>query len=171
MTRVFQFIVVLAFATAGSAVDARAQSRRVYRVEPPKEERAAEPKTNDAAKGESESAAGNEAEGKAENEKPAKGEQPLTGKEVTVRAVIRAKPQAVYPYEARRRGVEGEVKLRIILGSDGKVRDRMEVIEGLPYGLTEQAFKAARRIEFEPARKDGRPVSQYVIVVYHFDLY
>jgi hypothetical protein len=32
-------------------------------------------------------------------------------------------------------------------------------------------MKAARRIEFEPARKDGRPVSQYVTVIYTFRLH
>ncbi|HEX8131676.1 MAG TPA: energy transducer TonB, partial [Pyrinomonadaceae bacterium] len=94
-----------------------------------------------------------------------------TGKEVTERAVIRAKPNPAYPRGARRYQVQGVVKLRIILGADGKVGDEMEVLEGLPHGVTEEAIKAARLIEFEPARKDGRPVSQYVTVLYHFRLH
>jgi hypothetical protein len=41
----------------------------------------------------------------------------------------------------------------------------------LPEGLTEQAIEAARDIEFKPASKDGRPVSQYVTVEYNFNIY
>jgi len=88
-----------------------------------------------------------------------------------VRAVIKSKPNPGYPREARPHRVQGQVKLRIILGSDGKIHDEIDVLEGLPYGVTEEAIKAARRIEFEPARKDGRHVSQYVTVIYNFNLY
>jgi protein TonB len=171
MTRVFHLIVLLAFACVGAA-DALAQSRRVYRVEPPKEERAKETETRDAPKDDSGSKAGDEAKDKPRDEARAGDDDaPVASREVTTRAVIKSKPQPIFPYEARSRGVEGAVKLRIILGSDGKVREKMQVLEGLPYGLTEQAMKAALRIEFIPARKDGRPVSQYVTVIYHFNLY
>jgi protein TonB len=170
MTRVFPLIVLLAFASMGAA-DARAQSRRVYRVEPPKEERAKETETKDAPKDDSASDAEDTAKDKPQDGAQAGGDTPVTVKEVTTRAVVKSKPQPIFPSEARRRGLEGTVKLRIILGSDGKVREKMQVLEGLPYGMTEQAMKAALRIEFEPARKDGRPVSQYVVVMYHFNLY
>ncbi|MCA1568013.1 MAG: energy transducer TonB [Acidobacteria bacterium] len=172
MKRVFGLIVILAFASSAGASGTVAQSRRVRRAEePPKEERVDKSEANDRAEGEAKNEAGGEAKGKPPDEARVGGDKPLTGKEVTVRAVIRAKPNPVYPHEARRHGVQGEVKLRIILGADGKIRGPVEVLEGLPYGITEQAIKAARRIEFEPARKDGRPVSQYVTVVYHFHLY
>jgi TonB family protein len=168
MKRIFQLMVILAFASA-CAANAVAQSRRVYRVEPPKEERAEKSETNDAAKDE----AGDEAKDRAKDETRADDDssKPLTGREVTTRAVIKAKPTPGYPGGARGYGVQGRVKLRIILGSDGKVGDDIEVLEGLSHGVTEEAIKAARRIKFEPARKDGRPVSQYVTVVYHFHLY
>ncbi|HEV2881163.1 MAG TPA: energy transducer TonB [Pyrinomonadaceae bacterium] len=175
MKRVFGLIVILAFA---SACAANAQSRRVRRAEPTPEERAEKFETKDGAEGEAGNEARNEAGDKAQDTPPDEArdggggdDKPLAGKEVTVRAVIRSKPNPVYPHEARRYGVQGAVKLRLILGADGKIRDPVEVLEGLPYGITEQAIKAARRIEFEPARKDGRPVSQYVTVVYHFHLY
>jgi TonB family protein len=167
MKRVFYFIAILVFASVGAA-DALAQSRRVYRVEPPKEERNEKSETNDAAKDGENDETKDEAQDKTQKDD---GNKPLTGKEVTTRAVIKSKPTPVYPREARRYGVEGEVKLRIILGAEGKVRDKIEVLEGLPFGITEEAIKAARLIKFEPARKDGRPVSQYVTVVYHFNLY
>ncbi|MBA3323229.1 MAG: energy transducer TonB, partial [Pyrinomonadaceae bacterium] len=38
-------------------------------------------------------------------------------------------------------------------------------------GLTEKAIEAARRITFTPAEKDGRPVSQYITLVYNFNIY
>jgi protein TonB len=172
MKRVFGLIVIFAFASA-CAANAHAQSRRVRRAEPPREERAEKSETKDGAEDEVENEAGDKAKDTPPDEARDGGgdDKPLAGKEVTVRAVIRSKSNPVYPHEARRYGVQGAVKLRLILGADGKIRDPVEVLEGLPYGITEQAIKAARRIEFEPARKDGRPVSQYVTVVYHFHLY
>jgi hypothetical protein len=38
-------------------------------------------------------------------------------------------------------------------------------------GLTEQAIKAARRIKFIPATKDGQPVSTYIQLEYNFNLF
>jgi TonB family protein len=93
------------------------------------------------------------------------------GPEVTKRARILAKPNPDYPRRARASNVAGEVVLRIILLSSGEVSDEVTVIRGLPEGVTEAALKAARKIKFTPAEKDGRPVSQYVTVVYNFNLY
>jgi TonB family protein len=93
------------------------------------------------------------------------------GPEVTKRARILAKPNPDYPRRARESNVEGEVVLRIILLSSGEVSDEVTVIRGLPEGVTEAAIKAARKIKFTPAEKDGRPVSQSVTVVYNFNLY
>jgi len=160
MKRVFGLILILlAFASAGAS-GVFAQSRRAGQ---PQRERAQQPEQRDEARDESKDKAGGEA-------KAGEG-KPLTGSEVTARAVIKSKPDPVYPREARRYQVQGVVKLRIVLDADGNVREQMDVLEGLPYGVTEEAIKAARQIEFEPARKDGRPVSQYVTVIYHFRLH
>jgi TonB family protein len=93
------------------------------------------------------------------------------GPEVTKRARILAKPAPDYPRRARESNVAGEVVLRIILLSSGEVSDEVTVIRGLPEGVTEAAIKAAHKIKFTPAEKDGRPVSQYVTVIYNFNLY
>ena len=173
MQRLFVLIVILAFASAGAA-GARAQSRRVWRVEPPKEERRDEKsEKKDEAKDETKRETEDEQQQPSQDGARAGDDDdaPVASKEVTTRAIIKSKPNPAFTYEARLQGVRGRVKLRIILGSDGKVRDRMQVLEGLPYGITEEAMKAARQIKFEPARKDGRPVSQYVIVIYNFNLY
>jgi protein TonB len=176
MKRVFGLIIVIsAFASAGASLSssAYAQSARARRAEPPKEERAQKPESRDEAKDESKGESKDKARDGdgAAAQKADDGEKVLTGKEVTVRAVIKSKPLPGYPREARPFGVAGQVKLRIILGADGEVRDEIEVLEGLPYGVTEEAIKAARQIEFEPAQKDGRPVSQYVTLVYNFNLH
>ena len=171
MKRVFGFIIVIcALAPVGArvAAAAHAQSARARRAEPPKEERAQKPEAKDEAKGESKDKARDDGGGATQG---VDGEKVWTGKEVDVRAVIKSNPLPGYPREARPYGVEGQVKLRIILGADGRVRDEIEVLEGLPHGVTEEAIKAARRIEFEPAQKDGRPVSQYVTLIYNFNLY
>jgi TonB family protein len=172
MRRIFSLVVILAFASV-VASDAFAQSGRIRRNDAPKEERAQEPARKDEAKNGAKDNVGAQDEGKdkAQDEAQADDDKPLTGKTVTERAVIKAKPNPGYPRGARRYGVEGIVKLRIILGADGRVSDKMEVLEGLPHGITEEALKAARRIVFEPARKDGRPVAQYVTVIYHFNLH
>jgi len=90
-------------------------------------------------------------------------------KEVDVKAEIKAKPDPTYTREARRVGVQGAVILKVLLLGDGKL-DRVRVVRGLPYGLTENAIRAACEIKFKPAIKAGQPVSQWVTLEYGFRL-
>jgi TonB family protein len=90
--------------------------------------------------------------------------------DVTRKVFISHKPQPLYTAEARRNNVTGTVRLRMVLAADGTVRDIIPLTT-LPDGLTEQAIAAARKIEFTPASKDGRAVSQYVTVEYNFNIY
>ena len=90
-------------------------------------------------------------------------------KEVDVKAEITAKPDPVYTREARRVGVQGNVVLKVLLLGDGKL-DRVRVVRRLPYGLTENAIRAACGIKFKPAIKAGEPVSQWVTLEYAFRL-
>ena len=76
----------------------------------------------------------------------------------SLRPTITYKERADYTPEAREKKVEGNVVLEILFGVEGKIR-AIKVERGLPYGLTEEAIRAARRIRFEPAMKDGKPVS------------
>jgi TonB family protein len=86
---------------------------------------------------------------------------------VARKAVILSRPAPAYTRSARRKGVSGMVRLRMVLASSGKV-ERIEVLRGLPEGLTEEAIKAAQQIKFVPAEAGGRKVSQYVVVEYNF---
>jgi len=90
--------------------------------------------------------------------------------EVTRKAVITAKPEPGFTEEARKNNVTGTVRLRAILHANGEVSN-ISIVKGLPDGLTEKAIAAARQIKFRPAQKDGRTVSQYVVLEYNFNIY
>jgi len=90
--------------------------------------------------------------------------------EVTRRAQITSKPEPLYTEEARRNQVTGTVRLRLILSASGQVAG-ITPLTKLPDGLTEKAIEAARKINFTPAEKDGRKVSQYVTIEYNFNIY
>src|SRR6202521_1102899 len=70
--------------------------------------------------------------------------------EVTKKARLLDPPAAAYPDEARAAKAEGEVRLRVVLASDGLVK-YIFPMKPLRHGLTEAAVEAARQIKFEPA--------------------
>jgi len=96
--------------------------------------------------------------------------RPLKIQEVTRKAQIVSRPEPQYTEEARKNSVTGEVMLRAVLSADGRVTN-IQPMKRLPDGLTEKAIAAARLIKFTPAEKDGRAVSQYVTLVYNFNIY
>lgn len=94
----------------------------------------------------------------------------FAAKDVTRKAQLLNKPEPGFTEEARKNNVTGTVKLRLVLGAGGSVSN-ISVVKGLPDGLTERAIAAARRIQFVPAQKDGRNVSQWVTIEYNFNIY
>lgn len=90
--------------------------------------------------------------------------------EVETKPRLLTRPEPAYTEKARQQQVAGTVVLRAVLAADGKVQNVL-VLRSLPYGLTEGAIKAARKIKFVPAVKDGRPVSQFIQIEYNFNLY
>jgi protein TonB len=93
----------------------------------------------------------------------------VPAKDADVRATISAKPKPSYTREARRNGIQGFVTLKVLLSARGKVA-RVRMIKGLPAGLMENAIRAACKIEFKPAMKNGQAVSQWVTAEYVFRL-
>lgn len=91
----------------------------------------------------------------------------FTPKTVDVKAFISKRPKAGYTHEARRAGVQGNVILRVILLSTGEL-GTIRVLRGLPGGLTENAIRAACKLRFRPAIKNGKEVSQSVQIEYTF---
>jgi TonB family protein len=88
--------------------------------------------------------------------------------EVQTSARILETPLAEYTAEARAAKTHGDVRLRLVLASDGTVRNVFP-IKSLGHGLTESAMKAARQIRFEPAIKNGEPTSEFMTFVYEFE--
>ncbi|MCA1615839.1 MAG: energy transducer TonB [Acidobacteria bacterium] len=90
--------------------------------------------------------------------------------EVTRKAQIISRPEPLYTEEARKNQITGTVVLRMVLNANGSVSN-IAPVSRLPDGLTEKAIAAARRIQFTPAEKDGRKVSQYATIQYNFNIY
>ena len=70
-------------------------------------------------------------------------------------------PLPTYPQSAWATGVQGTVTLEVVVDTDGRV-GQVEVLEGLPHGISEAAVAAVQRWRFRPATRDGEPV-----VVFH----
>lgn len=87
--------------------------------------------------------------------------------EVQQSAKIQEMPLADYTAEARTAKAKGEVRLRLVLAADGKVKNIFPS-KSLGHGLTEAAMAAARRIKFEPALRDRKPASTFLTLVYEF---
>lgn len=88
--------------------------------------------------------------------------------EVTKPAVIVSMPGPVYHnYGVKLLDQTGAVKVSVVLSSSGRVTD-VRVLEGLSQNQNLAALKAARRIVFMPAQKDGVPVSQSFVASYGF---
>jgi periplasmic protein TonB len=75
-----------------------------------------------------------------------------------------------YPREARRRGWEGQVILKVLVRGDGSVED-LRVIESSGYDvLDDAAARALRRWRFEPAFRFGQPVRGEIDIPVVFQL-
>jgi protein TonB len=75
----------------------------------------------------------------------------------------------VYTTEARRRAVEGDVLLDIVVRDNGTV-GAIRVTRGLDAGLDQKAIEAVRQWRFQPARRRGTPVEVVVEVAVEFKL-
>jgi TonB family protein len=88
-------------------------------------------------------------------------------KEVSLRPKISSKPSPGFSAEALAHNVRGRVVLKAVLCRTGRVTN-VQVIESLPFGMTEKAIEAARQIKFEPAERNGRRVSEVIRLEYNF---
>lgn len=74
-----------------------------------------------------------------------------------------------YTEDARRRSLEGDVVLEIIVRRDGSVGD-VKILQGLGGGLDARAVEAVRQWRFSPAQRQGIPVDVIVEVAVEFKL-
>ena len=74
-----------------------------------------------------------------------------------------------YTDEGRRRAIEGDVVLEIVVRADGGVGS-VKVLQGLGAGLDQRAVDAVRQWRFNPAKRYGTPVDVMVEVSVEFRL-
>jgi TonB family protein len=98
------------------------------------------------------------------------GEPPPRRVGVTQALKIISKPRPGYTDPARQNNIQGTVILRVTFLASGQIGS-ISAVKGLPNGLTEQAIAAARRISFEPAKRDGVGQSITRQVEYTFSIY
>jgi TonB family protein len=78
--------------------------------------------------------------------------------DVTQMAVMKEQLQVSYTTDAVQNKVEGKIVLQLVVCSNGRVSD-ITIKESLPFGLTERAIEAIRKVRFQPALLGTQPVS------------
>jgi protein TonB len=74
-----------------------------------------------------------------------------------------------YTDEGRRRAIQGDVVLEIVVRADGTVGS-VKTLQGLGFGLDQRAIDAVRQWRFNPAKRYGTPVDVIVEVAVEFKL-
>lgn len=99
------------------------------------------------------------------------GGRPGTGvvTEVDTKPIALNLPRPNYTEEARKNKVQGTVRARVLVSSDGTVR-RVTIVRGLPDGLNEEAIRVAFQIKFKPATKSGRAVAFWTTLEVDFNI-
>jgi TonB family protein len=98
---------------------------------------------------------------------PKTASQPNSGANAPVQITFKPKPD--YTEEGRKQKINGEVSLEVLFASDGQIHV-IRVVQGLGYGLDEQAVKAAEQIKFKPALHEGQPIDSRAQVHIIFEL-
>ncbi len=90
------------------------------------------------------------------------------GGEVSAPVKLHA-PEPTYTEEARAARVMGVVILRTVVDADGTVKS-VEVLKGLPLGMSESAVETVRQWRFRPATRNGVPVPVFYNLTISFTL-
>jgi len=88
----------------------------------------------------------------------------------TLKPTILYKEKATFTDRARQKKINGTVVLSVVFAASGQIT-QVSVVRGLPYGLTAQAILAAHKIRFQPALRDGLPVSVRGNLEFSFNIY
>lgn len=75
-----------------------------------------------------------------------------------------------YTQTARMNGIGGKIKLAVEFGKDGKIEFVFPVNE-LKDGLTKSAVDAAKKVKFNPATRNDKPVTYIKFVEFQFSVY
>ena len=85
------------------------------------------------------------------------------------RPILKNLPQPLYSSLAREKHVQGIVHVAVQVNEQG-MPGSMLIFKGVGYGLDEEAIKAARKMRFSPATRDGQPVKYWVVVMIEFNI-
>jgi TonB family protein len=72
-----------------------------------------------------------------------------------------------YPPDIRAYGISGTVLLRVIVDEQGKPRV-VDLVAPMGFGLDQAAIDAVHKWDYQPAKKDGKPVKVYLRVQFNF---
>jgi TonB family protein len=93
--------------------------------------------------------------------------EPMT---MNLKPTILYREVAKYTEIARTNRVQGTVVLQVVFAANGEIQD-IRIIRALPDGLTHKAIEAARKIRFNPATRNGEPVSVRGLLEFTWNLY
>jgi TonB family protein len=92
-----------------------------------------------------------------------------SGVNVDTRPIPLNRPRPNYTEQARKNGVQGIIRVRVLVGLDGLVKD-VRFVSHLPDGLDNEAAKAVRQMRFKPATRAGQPVNFWQMLEVEFNL-
>lgn len=107
-------------------------------------------------------------------ELPKRGERPtrvlrIGGSVMQKRLIPGSQKQPIYPASARERGIQGTVRLNVLVGLDGKIVKMTEA--GGPPELIQAAAQAVKNWQYQPAMLNGAPCYVVTVVEVQFTLY
>ena len=79
-------------------------------------------------------------------------------------------PGLDFSEEARRKKINGNVRISLTVSEDGLPTD-VKVEKSLGYGLDEKAVECVKRYRFRPAQRGGKPVPYHMQIEMSFRLY
>lgn len=77
----------------------------------------------------------------------------------------------IYPELAREAGIEGTVRIKVLVLTDGKVGTVELMSSDVTPAMEKTALKAARRCRFKPAKQRTQPVKAHVVIPFNFRLH
>jgi len=90
----------------------------------------------------------------------------ISGKVMAKKVQTRVAP--IYPAGAKKSGVEGTVRLHVIIGTDGSVK-QVQVVSGHP-ALVHSAVEAVKQWIYEPYSQNGQIVEVDTVVDLNYQL-
>lgn len=84
--------------------------------------------------------------------------------------ILRTTELPPYPEEARKLGLEGRVTVKLLVSDDGKVISAELKASSGHKLLDDAVMEFVKNLEFEPAKRDGKPVESRVTYRYAFKL-